>query len=183
MITRINQNVHKYIVDYHKDMNMDKLNFLGIGPKIGVITLPWLAVTIFLSVKFEDSFNYIKGGSGVLLFFGLVLGITGLIIYLLTAPALMKGLKETKLVMTGAYRICCHPLYASIILFIIPGTSFVMNSWLVLTTSIVGFVLFKIFIKSEYAEMEKFFGDEYRKYRAETPEFFPFPIKKWFRTR
>lgn len=57
-----------------------------------------------------------------------------------------------------------------------------MNSWLVLTTSIVAFTLFKIFIKSEYAEMEKFFGDDYRKYKAETPEFFSFPIKKWFRS-
>ena len=34
---------------------------------------------------------------------------------------------------------------------------------------------------SEYLEMEKFFGSEFRKYRAETPEFLPFPIRKWFK--
>jgi len=42
--------------------------------------------------------------------------------------------------------------------------------WLVLTTSVVGFTLFRIFIKSEYQKMENFFGEEYRKYKAETPE-------------
>jgi len=45
----------------------------------------------------------------------------------------------------------------------------------------VAFTLFKIYIKSEYAEMEKFFGEAYQKYSAETPELFPFPSKKWFR--
>jgi len=70
----------------------------------------------------------------------------------------------------------------SIMLLILPGVALMMNSWLVLTTSIVSFTLFKIFIKNEYAEMEKFFGESYRKYSAETPEFFPFPAKKWFRS-
>lgn len=42
--------------------------------------------------------------------------------------------------------------------------------WLVLTTSVVAFTLFKVFIKREYVEMEKFFGDQYRKYRSETPD-------------
>jgi len=100
--------------------------------------------------------------------------------YFLTAPALLKGLKETKLMTTGTFYLCCNPLYSSIILLIIPGISLMMNSWLVLTTSLVAYVLFKIFIKSEYSEMEKFFGDDFKKYRAETPEFFPFPWKKWF---
>jgi protein-S-isoprenylcysteine O-methyltransferase Ste14 len=102
--------------------------------------------------------------------------------YLLTAPALLKGLKETRLVTTGTYYLCCNPLYSSLLLIIIPGISFMMNSWLVVTTSIVGYILFRIFIKSEYAEMEKFFGDDFIRYRAETPEFIPLPVKKWFRS-
>jgi protein-S-isoprenylcysteine O-methyltransferase Ste14 len=57
-----------------------------------------------------------------------------------------------------------------------------MNSWLVLTTSIVAYILFKFYIRKEYAEMEKFFGDEFRNYKSITPEFFPFPVKKWFRS-
>jgi protein-S-isoprenylcysteine O-methyltransferase Ste14 len=161
---------------------MNKLNSMGIGPKIGGIILPWLAVAIFLSLKFKGSFIYFEEGNRMFFFVGLALVIIGSIMYFLTAPLLLKGLKETKLITTGTYYLCCNPLYASIILFIIPGISLMMNSWLILTTSIIGFPLCKIFIKSEYVEMEKFFGDNFRKYKAETPEFLPFPIKKWFKS-
>jgi len=161
---------------------MNKLNFFGIGPIIGRIAIPWLAVAIFFSVKFKSIFTYIEDENSILFYAGLAFLITGLLIYFLTLPLLLKGLKETRLVTKGSYYLCCNPLYCAIILFIIPGISFMMNSWLVLTTSAVAYVLFKFSIKKEYTEMEKFFGDEYRNYRADTPEFLPFPVKKWFRS-
>ncbi len=163
-----------------KNKNMNKLNSMGIGPKVGGIMLPWLAAAILLTLKFKSAFTYFQDGNRILFFFGLVLVIIGSIMYFLTAPALLKGLKETRLITTGTFYLCCNPLYASIIILIIPGISLMMNSWLILTASVVGFTLFKIFIKSEYAEMEKFFGDDFKKYRAGTPEFFPFPIRKLF---
>ncbi len=161
---------------------MNKLNFMGIGPKIGGVVLPWIAVTIYLTLKFKNSFTYYDGESRVIFFTGLALVIAGSIMYFLTVPALLKGLRETCIVTSGTYSLCRHPLYTSILLFIIPGISLMMNSWLVLTTSLIGFTLFKIFIKSEYDEMGKVFGDDYRKYMTQTPEFFPFPVKKWLRS-
>lgn len=92
---------------------MNKLNFFGVGPKIGKVLLPWLTVTV--------------------------------------------------------------------VLFIIPALSLLLNSWLVLTSSVVGYLMLKIFISQEYRELEKFFGEEYLKYKSETPEFFPLPIKKWMK--
>lgn len=159
---------------------MDKLHPMGIGPVIGGITLPWLVAAILIELKFKDAFNYFKDGNNFIFYTGLVLIIIGAIMYFLTAPALLRGVKETKLITGGPYYLCRNPLYASVILFIIPGISFMMNSWLVLTASIVAYTLFKIFIKREYAEMEKFFDEDYRKYSSETPEFLPFPIKKLF---
>lgn len=157
-----------------------KLNFLGIGPKIGMVLLPWLAVTIILSSIKNNLFVYKTGSGNFLLTTGIVLMAVGLIFYFSTLRLLLKGLKETKLVTNGAYSICQNPLYSSIMLFIIPALSFILNSWLVLTTSIVGFILFKIFISNEYKELEKFFGEDYLKYKNNTPEFFPIPLKKWF---
>jgi protein-S-isoprenylcysteine O-methyltransferase Ste14 len=162
---------------------MKKLNYMGIGPKIGGIVLPWLAVAIFITIKFKSSFAYLSNGNRILFFSGLALVTIGSAMYFLTAPALLKGLKETRLITNGTYYLCRNPLYASIIIFIIPGISLMMNSWLILTTSIAGIILCKTFIQSEYAEMEYFFGDDFRNYRAETPEFLPFPVMKWFRRR
>jgi protein-S-isoprenylcysteine O-methyltransferase Ste14 len=159
---------------------MGKLNFLGIGPKIAVVLLPWLITSIVLSTHFRKMFSFTQEKSSLLFICGIVLLISGLIFYGSTVRLLLKGLKETRLVTNGAFSLCQNPLYSSIILFIIPALSLIINSWLVLTSSIAGYILFKIFIKQEYVELEKFFGDRYIKYRNETPEFFPAPLKKWF---
>jgi len=82
---------------------------------------------------------------------------------------------------TGTYYLCRNPLYASIILMVIPGVSFVLHTCLILTTSMIAYIAFKINIKSEYKEMETFFGEAYLSYKKNTPEFFPFPFKKWFK--
>jgi protein-S-isoprenylcysteine O-methyltransferase Ste14 len=161
---------------------MKKLSFMGIGPKVGAVVLPWLAVTILMTVKFKSAFAYLPDGNKIMFLSGLIIVAAGSILYGLTVPVMLKGLINTRLITTGTYYLCCNPLYASIILLIIPGVSLMMNSWLIMTTSVIGYILMKVFIKSEYEEMEKFFGDDFRRYRSNTPEFLPLPIKKLFRT-
>lgn len=52
--------------------------------------------------------------------------------------------------------------------------------WLALTSSLVGFILLKVHVKKECQMLDELFGEEYLKYKRETPEFVPLPIKKWF---
>lgn len=160
--------------------SMNKLNFFGIGPKMGSILLPWLAATIVISLVKKDLFTYSNSANKFIMMSGIVLLIIGLALYFLTVPMLLKGLKETRLITTGAFSLCQNPLYSSIILFIIPSVSLMLNSWLVLTSSIIGYILFKIFIIKENIELEKFFGEEYLRYKKETPEFLPVNFKKLF---
>jgi protein-S-isoprenylcysteine O-methyltransferase Ste14 len=68
-------------------------------------------------------------------------------------------------------------LAVAVLLFIIPALSLLLNSWLVLASNVVGYIVLKIFIGHEYLELEKFFGEEYLKYKSKTREFFPLPIK------
>jgi protein-S-isoprenylcysteine O-methyltransferase Ste14 len=157
---------------------MNKLSFFGIGPKIGKILLPWLAVTIILSCT-TNLFTFTPENTRVLKIAGTVLMIFGLIFYFSTLRILLKGLKETRLLTKGSFSLCQNPLYAAIILFMIPALAMLLNSWLVLTSSLVGYIIFKLHIKHEYEMLEKFFGEEYLKYKRETPEFFPLPVKKW----
>jgi protein-S-isoprenylcysteine O-methyltransferase Ste14 len=156
---------------------MNKLNYLGIGPKIAIVLLPWLATTIILSTAIHEHIKYTSDYINYLLIAGIILMIIGFGFYFSTVKLLLKGLRETRLVTSGAYSLCQNPLYSSIILFIIPALSFILNSWLIITSSIIGYILFRIFIRNEYQELEKVFGDEYLKYRNRTPEFFPFSLK------
>ena len=162
---------------------MEKLNFFGIGPKVATIFIPWLAATIIISSIFKERFLYSAIAAQEILIGGIALMFLGLVFYFSTVRLLLTGLKQTKLIKTGPYSLCQNPLYTSIALLIIPALSLILNSWLVLTSSLVGYILFKIFIRTEYNELEKFFGEEYRRYRDATPEFFPFPIKKIFRVQ
>jgi protein-S-isoprenylcysteine O-methyltransferase Ste14 len=157
---------------------MKKLNFFGIGPKIAVILLPWLAVSIVLSCLHIDFFKFFREGSDLLLYAGIVLLVIGLVFYFSTVRMLLKGLKETRLMTTGTYGLCQNPLYAALLLMIIPALSLLLNSWLILTSSIVGFIVFRRFIHREYEELEGFFGQEYLQYKNRTPELFPFPVKE-----
>lgn len=154
------------------------MSFFGVGPKIAVVLLPWLAASIILSTVMKGTFAFSVENRKLVLICGIILMIPGLVFYFSTVKVLLKGLNETKLMTTGAFSLCQNPLYSSICLFIIPALSLILNSWLVLTTSVVGYILFRIYIKSEYTELENFFGQEYLDYRARTPEFFPIPKRK-----
>ena len=153
---------------------MVKLSPLGIGPKIGIVALPYVAAGIVLTLVYPEIFSFGPASKFPLLIAGIVVLAVGLVFYAATAKALLKGLKANRLMTTGPFRYCQNPLYAVMILLIVPGLALVLNSWIVLTASIVAYIIFKINIHSEYEEMEKFFGDEYREYRKKTPEFFPF---------
>jgi len=160
---------------------MNTLSFYGIGPKIGKIALPWFAITIVVSQSYKSFFLISADKSEILFYIGLAMVISGFIMYFSTLPLLLKGIKETKLVTGGAYYLCRNPLYAAFLLLLLPGTALMLNSWLILTAPVVGYILFKMNIQNECIEMERFFGDDYKKYATVTPELFPFPFKKWFR--
>jgi protein-S-isoprenylcysteine O-methyltransferase Ste14 len=160
---------------------MKKLNALGIGPKIGIVAIPFFLVTLFLSIYYKDIFKVSAGFDRPLFIAGIVLLSVGLVFYALTARLLLKGIKNTELMTTGTYYLCQNPLYATMILMIFPGISFVLHTWLILATSLVAYIFFKLHIKSEYREMETFFGEAYLSYKKDTPEFIPLPFKKWFK--
>ena len=159
---------------------MKKLNALGIGPKIGMVAIPWLVITLFLSIYYRELFCFDQECDLALLILGIILLAIGLVFYAITVKLLLKGIKNTRLMTTGTYYLCQNPLYAAMILLIVPGIALLLHSWLMLTTCIVAYIMFKINIKSEYREMEAFFGEAYKAYQKNTPEFFPFPLRKWF---
>jgi protein-S-isoprenylcysteine O-methyltransferase Ste14 len=153
---------------------MAKLSALGVGPKIGRVALPFLVIAISNTIIFPQIFSFGPELKTPLLYIGIVLLAIGLVLYAATVRSLLKGLRNNKLMTTGSFRYCQNPLYAVMILLIIPSLALVLNSWITLLTCILAYIAFKRNIHTEYEEMEKFFGEEYREYRKRTPEFFPF---------
>lgn len=160
---------------------MEKLNYFGIGPKIALSAFPLLVAGIIISLYYPGVFAFPGIIYRSLALWGILLLAAGIIFYLLTVRVLIKGLRSTRLVTGGTFYLCKNPLYASFILLLLPGLALVLDSWLILAISLVAYLVFKLSIRSEYREMEKFFGKEWTAYSRETPELLPFPFKKWFK--
>lgn len=157
---------------------MAKPNYFGVGPRIARILLPWLAGTILLSLFFPACFLFPAACKPWLFGIGLAWILPGVVLYAITGKMMKMAVKEGRLVTSGPYRISRNPLYAMVILNIIPGIGLMMNSWLVLTTAVAGYIAFKSCIRDEYEEMSTAFGETYLEYSRKTPEFFPWwPVK------
>jgi protein-S-isoprenylcysteine O-methyltransferase Ste14 len=159
---------------------MKKLNALGIGPKIGMVTIPYLIITIFLTLWLKPTFAFSVNMEKALIIAGIVLFVIGLAFYITTVVLLLKGIKNQRMITTGTYYLCQNPLYASMIIMLVPAIGLMLNSWLVLSTSLIAWWRFRIFIQNEYDEMEDIFGSAYLEYKRSTPELFPFPFRKFF---
>lgn len=156
---------------------MEKLNFFGVGPKIGRIVLPWLTITIALTIIFPGIFTMGATVRQPFLIAGIILIVVALVFYFTTLRLMLPGIRENRLITTGAYRLCRNPLYAALILFFMPGLALLLNSWIILTVSLVGYLLFRKFVHEEEEALERIFGEEFRIYRAKTSCLFPNPFK------
>jgi protein-S-isoprenylcysteine O-methyltransferase Ste14 len=156
--------------------NREKLSFMGSGPIIGAVAIPWLAVSLFISFYYPAYFminflpKWLLTGLGIFLF------VVGFAFYLATVRTLIQGLRTNKLITTGPYQLCQNPLYAAFILFIVPGICFLAGSWLSLTTSLIAWLIFKLTIGKEYKQLERIFGDDYLEYKNNTNELIPWKL-------
>ena len=155
---------------------MEKLTFLGIGPKIGRVTLPYLAATIALSILFPAVFSFGIALEQPFLVAGIVLIVIAMVFYFTTLRLMLPAIRGNRLVTRGAYRLCRNPLYSALLLFLVPGLALLLNSWIILTTSVVGYLVFRKYIHEEEETLERLFGDDFRAYRERTSLFFPNPL-------
>jgi protein-S-isoprenylcysteine O-methyltransferase Ste14 len=152
-----------------------KMTFGGIGPKLALITLPYILLAImvierdpeFLKLNFSG-----KEWPGVA---GYIWICTGIIFYILTIIVFLTDFKKGKLVTRGTFSLCRNPIYASFIVFFIPGLAVVFHSGIILSIAVVMYLNFKISIHGEKIVLRRNFGQDYEKYEKQVNEILPFP--------
>lgn len=144
---------------------MDKMPLHGIGMKLKIIGGIFFIIACIINYSFYPFFSIIFIPYIITLIVGIALLLIGVPILIFAAKDLIKAYNSDKLVTTGLYSISRNPMYGSFIIFIIPGISFVLNSWIILTGSLIMYILLRIFIKEEEIYLEKRFGQKYRDYK------------------
>lgn len=140
-----------------------QMTIRGVAPQIAILTLLYLLISLIISYLMKPTFQ-ISSDSFLFVLIGIIWAIPGLIMVSITGRMITKSFNENKLLKTGLYRIFRNPLYAAYFLFIIPGICMLFNSWLVLTTILVNYILLQIFIQKEYNYLRQKFGKEYEEY-------------------
>lgn len=142
----------------------DKIKITGVAPLIAVPTLVYLIITAIVSYLTKPSFSIIENDSVVLIYLGIILIVPGVIMVAACGRRLLKSFDKNKLMTDGLYKIFRDPMYVAYLIFVIPGICLLFNSWLVLTTVLLNYVLYSKLIKREHKYLEVKFGSEYKNY-------------------
>ncbi|MBK7030794.1 MAG: isoprenylcysteine carboxylmethyltransferase family protein [Bacteroidales bacterium] len=147
----------------------------GVGPMLILITLPYVALVLimmnlmpdFLKLSFLD-ITWVKYLAYVLIGAGVIFWISSVITF-------GRNFSKGTLITTGTYGLCRNPIYASFIVFILPGLALLFASGLLFTITIVFYLNFKLCIHGERMILRRTFGDAYLKYEKEVREVLPIP--------
>lgn len=140
------------------------MKIIGSAPFIAIPTFLYFFLMLYIDSYLQKPFRITGSYYGSLAAVAVVMILAGILGVITAGRKLLKCYKQKILMTEGPYKICRNPMYASYVFFIIPGLCLLFNSWLVLTTVILNFILTLIFVHREYAYLEETFGDEYRAY-------------------
>lgn len=142
----------------------DKMKITGVAPIIAAPTFVYLILTAIIDYLVKPLFTISKSNSEVIIITGVALILPGVIMVAICGRRLLKSFNKNILMTGGLYKIFRDPMYVAYLLFVIPGICLLFNSWLVLTTVIINYILYSIFIKREHKYLEEKFGVEYKDY-------------------
>lgn len=142
-----------------------KMSVMGVGGKIAVPTLLYLALAEGASLLFRPFFDItVASDYGALLTAGIVLMAAGFGLNLVAAFSMLKAHREDRLATSGLYRLFRDPMYVLQIFVTLPGLFLLFNSWLVLAGVIPAYIAYRLFVREEHRYLEERFGEEYRHY-------------------
>ncbi|MEW6516255.1 MAG: isoprenylcysteine carboxylmethyltransferase family protein [candidate division FCPU426 bacterium] len=154
-----------------------KITLFGIGPWLALIGALYFSQAAIITLDHLRFYNMVFVSRKVDENAGLLLFAAGFLVFLAAQAALIIGWFKERLLTTGLFRLCRHPMYAAWILIILPGMGLMLHSWLILANVLVVFIAFKFLIRREDRKLEEAFGPEYLAYRARTSELLPWPRK------
>ena len=85
----------------------------------------------------------------------------------------MRAFKAGHLVTDGVYGMCRHPIYASWVIFFVPGIVLLINTSIGFSVPVVMYFILRSLVKEEDQYLEKTFGEEYLAYRKKVPAVLP----------
>jgi protein-S-isoprenylcysteine O-methyltransferase Ste14 len=151
----------------------EKMDSWGIGPKLAFFSILYGLLIFALHLHYGARLSIEFLPYQVLATVGIALIVIGMIFLVTSRKSLKRAFHAGVLCTRGAYGICRHPVYASWVIFLVPGLVLLANSWAGLTMPPVMYVILKILVSKEEQYLDQRFGDEYRSYKKRVPAVLP----------
>ena len=146
----------------------------GVGPNVAIYSTIYCILMFGLTIYFDPMFRITMFPYRMLIWFSIILILLGIPYYLFSLVSVMRAFKAGKLVTSGAYGMCRHPIYSSWLLFFVPGAAFLINSWALLSAPFVMYFIIMALVNNEDKYLEETFGKEYLTYKQKVPAILPY---------
>ncbi len=153
----------------------------GIGPKWSLASLVAVVPLGVAGLLWPGLFEIELVPALARIIAGCLLLLVGIPFFVLALLTLHRGFPRGELFTRGVYACCRHPIYASWIVFLVPGIFLLMNSWAFAIAPLVMTLLLRCFVHVEETWLERTFQDRYRDYRRRVPAVLPLP--RFWRSR
>ena len=152
----------------------------GTGPIFAFLSIVYGMMTLFLRRHFYPAFQITFVPYWLMAVLGIALLVFGIPFFFIAIRTVMRAYNADELVTEGIFKCCCHPLYGSWVVFIVPGICFLTDSWIAFTTPIFMYLILHKLVKKEEAYLESLFGSQYREYKKRVPCIMPLGCIKPF---
>jgi protein-S-isoprenylcysteine O-methyltransferase Ste14 len=144
---------------------VDLKALVGSGEKIGILTLPFLAIGTLLNLLAPSFFSV--GGPGIALrVISILVLVPGVAVWIWCVVLIFTKVPRQELITGGPYSIVRHPLYSGVALLVLPWIGFLLDTWLGVLIGIVIYLGSRRFALEEEKALSEAFGtawDEYRR--------------------
>jgi protein-S-isoprenylcysteine O-methyltransferase Ste14 len=132
-------------------------NLVGSGSKIGLFSLPFIIIALFLNIISPSLFRLPELPPLLKGIFVLIL-IIGIINWIWSVGLILVNVPQNKLITTGPYSIVKHPLYTGVALLVLPALGFLFSSTLGLFIGLIVYFVSRLFSPSEEKVLAQTFG-------------------------
>jgi protein-S-isoprenylcysteine O-methyltransferase Ste14 len=146
-----------------------RMTVMGVAPLIAVPSFLYLGAAIALHYALFPLFAFTVAPGPVMRIAGAVLIAFGVFMLLHSGLGVLVAFRKGRLLTKGFFAVFPNPMYAAYILAIVPGLALVLDSWLVLTGSVVLYALFRVLVPAEDSWLKEKFGAQYDTYRRRVP--------------
>ena len=147
----------------------------GVGPKLMLMCLPYIILALSVGYKYPEFLNIEYFDKMAFKYFGLFWLAAGFAFWIYSVIIFLTDFKTGKLITRGTFSLCRNPIYASMLIFIIPAFALIYHSGLIASIVLVFYLGFKTSIHGENILLGRTFGNEYEIYRQSVNEILPFP--------